>query len=350
VVSEEEPSEATGEVVSIDPEEEEELDLDSIGDQTTSLLRLLFCLAIAIAILVYWSGTFPLIPVLNSIAIPLTGGLTLLRLTNAVLILIVAYVIIQNLPGLLELAVLRATTVDPGTRCAITSLCQYGVVAIGLVVLCNVLQVDWAKFGWMAAAVSVGLGFGLQEVVANFVCGLILLFERPIRVGDVVTLEGATGKVTKIHLRATTIVNWDREELVVPNKTLITSPLLNLTLSSPLNRIVLPVGVAYGSDTETARQILLDVAVEHPLVLDEPPPMAAFEQFADSSLNLVLRAFLPNRDNRISVITELHTEIDRRFAEAGIEIAFPQRDIHIRSGSNDERFAGSGGAEECPPV
>jgi potassium efflux system protein len=247
---------------------------------------------------------------------------------------------------LLELAILRATTIDAGTRNAITTLCQYALVAIGLVVLFNVLQVDWSKFGWIAAALSVGLGFGLQEVVANFVCGLIVLFERPIRVGDVVTVEGMTGTVTNIHLRATTIANWDRQEFVVPNKTLITSTLLNWTLSASLTRVVIPVGVAYGSDTDKARQILLEVAADHPRVLDDPAPMATFEQFANSSLNLLLRAYLPDLDNRVGTITELHTEIDKRFAAAGIEIAFPQQDLHLRSGWSDARRASSDGAED----
>jgi potassium efflux system protein len=260
------------------------------------------------------------------------NGLTLLALTKALLILTITYFAVRNLPGLLELAVLRATSIDPGTRHAIFTLCQYAVIAIGLTMLLNVLDVDWAKFGWIAAALSVGLGFGLQEVVANFVCGLILLFERPIRVGDVVTIETTTGTVTKIHMRATTITNWDRQDLVVPNKNLITGTILNWTLSAPLTRVVIPVGVAYGSDTEEARQILVEIAHDHPLILEDPPPTASFEQFADSSLNLILRAYLPDLDNRLSTITELHTEIDKRFAAAGIEIAFPQRDLHLRSG------------------
>ena len=266
--------EQSGEIVSVDLEDEEERHLDSISEQTRALLRLLFSLAVAVAIIVFWSQTFPLIEVVDSIPIPRTEGLTLLGLLEAVLIGVVTYITVRNLPGLLELGVLRAKTVEAGTRHAISTLCQYAVTAIGLTLLLNALNVDWAKFGWIAAALSVGLGFGLQEVVANFVCGLIVLFERPIRVGDVVTVEGMTGTVTKIQMRATTITNWDRQEFVVPNKTLITSTLLNWTLSAPLNRILIPVGVAYGSDTEKARQILLDVAADHPRVLDDPAPMA----------------------------------------------------------------------------
>jgi potassium efflux system protein len=337
--------ESSGEVVSVDPDDEEEMDLDSISDQTRALLRLLSCLGVGVAILVFWSETMPMIEVIDSISIPGTEGLTLLGLAEAVLIGIVTYIAVRNLPGLLELAVLRTTTVEPGTRHAISTLCQYAVTATGLTLLLNVLNVDWARFGWIAAALSVGLGFGLQEIVANFVCGLIVLFERPIRVGDVVTVEGMTGTVTKIHLRATTITNWDRQEFVVPNKTLITNTLLNWTLSAPLNRILIPVGVAYGSDTDKARQILLDAAADHPRVLDDPEPMATFEQFADSSLNLVLRAYLPDIENRIGTITDLHTEIDKRFAAAGIEIAFPQQDLHLRSGWDDTRRQSPSGTE-----
>jgi potassium efflux system protein len=183
-------------------------------------------------------------------------------------------------------------------------------------------------------------------VLSNFVCGLILLFERPVRVGDIVTVEGMTGTVTRIRMRATTLINWDRQELVVPNKTLVTGTLMNWTLSAPINRLIIAVGVAYGSDTEKARQILLDVAADHPLVLDEPPPMATFEEFADSSLILRLRVYVPDLDNRWKTTSDLHTEIDKRFAAAGIEIAFPQQDLHLRSGWECPRCAGAPGEAE----
>ena len=330
----EQQSEESGEVVSVEPDEDE-LDLESIGDQTRQLLRLLFGLAVLAAMGVFWSQTIPVFVTLDKILIPLAGGLSVLDLVQAVLILIVTFSVVQNLPGVLELALLRSSNLEAGTRTAIATLCQYGVTALGLGMLVGVLHVEWAKFGWIAAALSVGLGFGLQEVVANFVCGLILLFECPIRVGDVVTVEGMTGTVTKIRMRATTITNWDRQEFVVPNKNLITGTILNWTLTASINRIIIPVGVAYGTDTERARQILLEIAADHPHVLDDPPPMATFEEFADSSLTLACLRYLPDVDNRLNTITELHAEIDKRFAAAGIEIAFPQQDLHLRSGWDD---------------
>ena len=207
------------EMVEVAQEEDNELDLDVVAVQTRDLLRAMFGIATLMAVLVYWSHTFPVVRLAGAVKLPLTGGLTVLQLAAVVLILIVAFTVVRNLPGLLELAVLRATDTAPGTRHAIVTLFQYGVIALGAALVLDVVQVDWAKFGWIAAALSVGLGFGLQEVVANFVCGLILLFERPIRVGDVVTVEGMTGTVTRIQMRATTITNWDRQEFVVPNKT-----------------------------------------------------------------------------------------------------------------------------------
>jgi potassium efflux system protein len=182
------------------------------------------------------------------------------------------------------------------------------------------------------AALSVGIGFGLQEIVANFISGLIILFERPIRVGDLVTVGDVDGTVTKIRIRATTITNWDRKEYIVPNKEFITGRLMNWTLSNPINRVVIVVGIAYGSDTEKARELLLKVAHEHPAVMEDPPPVAAFDGFGDNSLNFVLRCFLPNFDNWVNNKTDLYMAIDKAFRKAGISIAFPQRDIHFDTG------------------
>ncbi len=327
----EEQIEESDEVISVD-EDRQELDIDAIDDQTVHVLRLLLGLGTAMAVLSLWSETLPLIEYLESVRIPMMTKLTLLDVTKASLVVGITWIAIKNLPGVLEFAILRSTSIHAGTRNAITTIGQYAVIAIGLFLLFTVLKLDWTQFGWIAGGLSVGIGFGMQEVVANFVCGLILLFERPIRVGDVVTVEGEIGTVTKIHLRSTTITNFDRGEVVLPNKTLITSKLVNWTLSSSLNRVAIPVGVAYGTDTETARRILLEVAAEHPNVAADPPPMAIFNEFADSSLNIVLRVFLPDRNSREATISELHTEIDKRFAAAGIEIPYPQRDFHLRSG------------------
>ena len=320
----------SGDIVQVDPEAEEHRDLFTISQQTLYLLRLIFGLGVASVIVLGWSEIFPITETLDTVAIPLAGGLTLLGLFKGLLILIVTYIATKNLPGLLELAVLRATSIQAGTRNAISTLVQYTVVAIGLVLFFNALEVDWTKLGWIAAALSVGIGFGLQEVVANFVCGIILLFERPIRVGDYVTVGATTGTVSKIQIRATTITTRDRQDYVVPNKSLITGPLLNWTLNTGLNRLVVRVGVASESDPEEARRILLEVARDNQNVLDEPPPKAIFAEFGASSLDLVLYAFIASVDQRSSTTTDLLTEINKRFAETSIGIPNPQMDLHIQ--------------------
>ena len=139
---------------------------------------------------------------------------------------------------------------DASIRYAITSLTSYGIVLLGLVIGCHCIGLRWSQIQWLATALTFGLAFGLQEIFANFVAGLIILFERPIRVGDVITVGDVTGVVSRIRIRATSITNWDRQEYVVPNKAFITGRLLNWTLSDKVNRIVINVGVAYGSDTQ----------------------------------------------------------------------------------------------------
>ena len=323
--------EESSETLEVPLEEDDSLDLETISQQTRSLVRSLIGIGIVITVASLWSSSLPIAERLQEFRVPLTD-FDLLEILKGVLVFGITWLVIKNLPGVLELSVLRASSIEAGTKYAITSLCRYAIGAIGLIVITNVLNVDFTQFGWMAAALSVGLGFGLQEVITNFVCGLILLFERPVRIGDVVTIQGTTGTVTKIRMRATTITNWDRQEFVVPNKSLITDTILNWTLSASISRIVITVGVAYGTDTDEARDILLEVANGHPVIMEDPAPMATFEQFADSTLNLVLRCYVPDLGFRLRTTSELYTEINRKFNQAGIEIAFPQQDIHIRSG------------------
>lgn len=249
----------------------------------------------------------------------------------SVLIGFLTFIAARNVPGLLEMSLLRRLPMDGALRYAVTTLSSYLIVLAGLALGFGAIGVGWSKVQWLATALTFGLGFGLQEIFANFVSGIIILFEQPIRVGDVVTIENTTGVVSKIRIRATTIIDWDRKEFIVPNREFITGRLLNWTLSDSINRVVVNVGVAYGSDTRLARQLIEQIAYEHPVILDDPAPLITFEQFGDSSLNFVLRAYLPNMENRLKVIHDLHTRIDDEFRQAGIEIAFPQRDLHIRS-------------------
>ncbi|NNE00979.1 MAG: mechanosensitive ion channel [Pirellulaceae bacterium] len=248
-----------------------------------------------------------------------------------VLILFLTVAAVRNLPGLLEFAILRQLPLDNSIRYAITSLASYAIIMIGMVVSCKILGLRWQQIQWMATALTFGLAFGLQEVFANFIAGIIILFEQPIRVGDVVEIDSVTGVVTKIRIRATTITSWERKDFIVPNKDFITSKVLNWTRSDEVSRVVIDVGIAYGSDTDLARDLLVQAAKGHPYILEDPPTMAFFTGFGDSSLNFTLRAFINTYENRFYVLHDLHTAIDRSFRQANIEISFPQRDLHLRT-------------------
>ena len=248
----------------------------------------------------------------------------------AIVIAVLAFTAARNLPGLLEFTVLERLGLDRSVRYAVTTIASYVIAITGIVLTGKAAGFAWQNVQWLAAGLTVGLGFGLQEIFANFISGLIIFLEQPVRVGDTVTIGDVTGSVSRIRIRATTITNFDRKEYIVPNREFITGRLLNWTLSDQTNRVVVNVGVAYGSDVRRVRQLILDVAREHPEVMEEPAPVVTFEEFGDSSLNFVLRCYLPKLDNRLATIHELHESINDRFGEVGIEIPFPQRDLNVR--------------------
>ncbi len=256
---------------------------------------------------------------------------TLTDVLMAIVVCIGTFTVSRRLPGFLELTVLERIPFEQGGRQAIAILARYAAILTGLLIACQMIHISWSNVQWLAAAMTFGLGFGLQEIFANLVSGLIILFERPIRTGDLVTVGEVTGNVTRMQMRATTITDFDRREMIVPNKTFITSNVINWTLSDPISRIVLPVGVAYGTDVQKTQAILLRIARRNIHVLSEPAPTTLFKGFGDSTLDLELRVFIPKRDLYLDVVNDLNNSIVREFARYKIEIAFPQRDLHIRS-------------------
>lgn len=245
----------------------------------------------------------------------LVGGLTLIGT--------------RHLPSLLKIILLKRLQMSAGSRYTVVTLTRYGIGAAGMLYIADMLGFSWSQIQWLVAALGVGIGFGLQEIVANFISGIIILFERPIRVGDVVTVDTTDGVVTRIRIRATTIRDFDGKELLVPNKEFISGRLLNWSLSDPILRILLPVGIAYGSDVGKAMQLMRQAAENHPLVLKDPKPTVTFDSFGDSSLLLNLRCFIGSVDERVRVRSNLHQAIDEAFRTASINIAFPQQDVHL---------------------
>ncbi|RMG10668.1 MAG: hypothetical protein D6731_17055 [Planctomycetota bacterium] len=269
--------------------------------------------------------------------------LTLADVGLAFLALLLTLALVRNLPGVLEIVLFERLPMDAGGRYAAIAVTRYVLVLGGASYALGRLGITWSSVQWLAAALTFGLAFGLQEIFANFVSGLILLAERPIRIGDVVTVGAVNGKVTRIRIRATTIQQWNGKELVIPNKNFVTGDVINWTLSESRIRIEMPVGLAYGSATALAKEILLEVARGHPDVLAEPEPSAFFLGFGASTLDFELRVWVPDPSFIPEVREDILQGIQRRFAAAGLEIAFPQQDVHLRSGSLALRLEGTQG-------
>ncbi|MFE8033427.1 mechanosensitive ion channel domain-containing protein [Thiohalocapsa marina] len=320
--------------------DEETVDLVALDVQTRRLVNALIALGAGVGLWVLWADVLPALNVLERI--PLwgnsgvgEGGEDLLPVTVAdlgVMLLIVAVTVIavRNLPALLEILLLKNTGIGAGGRYTIIALTGYAVMAVATLSVAGRLGLSWQQVQWLVAALGVGIGFGLQEIVANFISGLIILFERPIRVGDTVSVGENTGVVARIEIRATTIRTLDQRELLVPNKQLITSEVINWTLSDQINRADILVSIEYGSDTETALRILGEVAAADPRVMTDPAPVITVENLGERGLELMLRVFLPTIADRLRIRGDLVNAIDRRLREAGIPIGLPRRDVRMR--------------------
>jgi len=221
--------------------------------------------------------------------------------------------------------------VEKGVRVSIARLVHYVFIFIGFLLALLALGFEFTKLTIMLSALGIGIGFGLQSIVNNLVSGLILLFERPVRVGDIIELGEKWAEIKKIGLRATTVQTFDQADVIIPNADLVTNQVINWTLSNRRVRLIIPVGVAYGSDISLVMETLLASAKEESKIAKAPAPQVLFLKFGESALEFELRVWVLDAEERLTVKSELHQEIDRRFREAQIEIAFPQRDLHLRS-------------------
>ena len=275
-------------------------------------------------------------------------SITLLNLLVAMIVLIVTYILVKNLGGLLETLVFSNLNLSQGTPYTITTIFTYLLIIIGASIAFASLGMSWSKLQWLFTALSVGLGFGMQEIFGNFVSGIIILFERPVRVGDMVTIGSFNGTVSKIRIRATTLIDNDRKEVIVPNKAFITERVVNWALTSSMTRLVISVGVAYGSDLELVKRLLLQAAEENEAVLKDPAPAAYFLTFGASTLDHELRVYVGQLSDRIRTIDALNRRIDELFMANNIEIAFNQLDIFIKNQATNEEV--KWGTEPFVPV
>ncbi|BCL67955.1 putative MscS family protein [Haemophilus haemolyticus] len=267
-----------------------------------------------------------------------TESITLFNLLVALVIVGITYVLVRNISGILEVLIFSRVNLSQGTPYTITTLLTYIFIAIGGAWAFATLGMSWSKLQWLFAALSVGLGFGMQEIFANFVSGIILLFERPIRVGDTVTINGVSGTVAKIRIRAITLIDFDRKEVIVPNKSFVTGQVINWALSNTMTRLVINVGVAYGSNLELVKKLLLQAANEQTTVLKDPEPRAYFLSFGASTLDHELRVYVAQLAERTNTIDALNRRINELFAENNIDIAFNQLDVFIKNNDTGEEI------------
>jgi len=320
--------------------QEEILDIPKINEQTKSIVNILIVASLLVGLSLLWRNMVPAFSFLDNIVLwqhaVIVGGedtlqaVTLVNLLFAGLYIFIISNAVINFSGVMELLFFRNFNIEAGTRYAVNQIAKYTLIVIGFTSVANELGGSWSQVQWLVAGLTVGLGFGLQEIFANLVSGVILLFERPIRVGDLVTVDGNDGKVMRIQMRATTILDWDKKEVIVPNKTFITNKLVNWSLTETVTRLVIPIGVSYGTDVEIAHKLILDTVRSTPLILEDPEPSVFFVEFGDSSLNFTARAFVGELGDRMPVTHDIHMRILAAFRKEGIEIPFPQRDVHVR--------------------
>ena len=329
-------------------EQEEGLALNEVRSQLLRFADLFIWTALFAIFYYVWSDLVTVVSYLRDITLwqqtstteagVVTETISLFNLIVALIIVVITYILVRNIPGILEVLIFSRVKLSPGTPYTITKLLTYILVAVGGAWAFSTLGMSWSKLQWLFAALSVGLGFGMQEIFANFVSGIILLFERPIRVGDTVTINDVTGTVAKIRIRAITMIDPDRKEVIVPNKSFVTGQVTNWALSNTVTRLVVSVGVAYGSDLELVKRLLLQAANEQPNILKEPEPRALFLTFGASTLDHELRVYVGQVSERNDTLDALNRRVNELFAENNIDIAFNQLDIFIKNKDTGEEI------------
>ncbi len=307
----------------------------TIVQQVTPLLALLhLILWIAFALVIAWVYPTLLDAFAALFSLKFSIGTITVTPGSVITIVLVIYITLlvsRALRAFLLQEVLPYHGVEKGVQHSIARLVHYAILTVGFIVLLRVLGFGLNQITILGGALGVGIGFGLQAIVNNFVSGLILLFERPIKVGDMIDVGTQVGEVKELGLRATTVQTFDNAEVVIPNSQLISGSVTNWTLAEKKVRVRVPVGVAYGSDISKVFEILIGCAEANPMVLSTPKPAALFLSFGSSSLDFELRVWIANFDDKFLVLSELNQDIESEFQLAGIEIPFPQTDLHLRS-------------------
>lgn len=262
----------------------------------------------------------------------LGSSLTVGRVLSAAIWLYIFITLAWLLEEGLRKGVMPRTQADPGVISSIITISRYLIIGIGVLMVFGTLGVNLTSLALIGTGLSVGIGFGLQQIISNFISGIVLQFEQSLRPGDVVEVGNQLGTVEKLMIRSTLVRTADNVELIIPNETFLTTQLTSYTKTEQLTRVSVPVGVGYDSDPRQVRELLLETAAKHGLVREDPPPTVFFEGFGDSSLDFDLTVWVEKPLRRRSVRSDLYFMIFEAFADHGIEIPFPQRDLNLRRG------------------
>ena len=319
--------------------EEPVVDLDAISAQSLRLVRSILTLIAFVSVILLWSEIHSAFGFLENIklwdvsstvkGVESIQPITLASVLIAVLVFIITTQLVRNLPALLELALLQHLDLTPGTGYAITTVTKYLLMLIGGLIGFSWIGIEWSKLQWLVAALGVGLGFGLQEIFANFISGLMILFEKPIRIGDTVTIRELTGNITRINTRATTITDWDRKEIIVPNKAFITEQFINWSLSDSVTRIVLTIPATADADSNEVTLVLKQAAQRCPLVLDNPQPEAFLVDLQQGIMLFELRVHAAEMGHRMPLRHQLNQLILEGYREHGLEMPFPPFQVRV---------------------
>ena len=263
-------------------------------------------------------------------------SITFSHIVISLITIFLSFLVSRIVRSLLKKQLFKKINIDQGLEYALLRFVHYIILTLGLYIGLTTINIPLGAILGLFAVIGVGIGFGLQNITSNFISGIILLIERPIKVGDRVEVNNVWGDVKKINLRTTLVETPDNITIIVPNSKLLENDVINYSYGDSRIRLQVPVGVAYGSDCEKISEILLNVADENAKVLKDPKPKIWFREFGDSSLNFLLLCWIPNAAEKFNIISEINYAVDKKFRENGVEIPFPQRDIHIRSSGTIE--------------
>lgn len=317
------------------------INLDVISAQSLQLVRSIIMLIALISMILLWSELHSAFAFMNNIklwgtstivnGVEIEQYITLGAVCIAILVMTITVQAVKNLPALLELGILQHLDLAPGTGYAISTISKYIILMIGCMIAFSFIGIDWSKIQWLIAALGVGLGFGLQEIFANFISGLIILFEKPVRIGDTVTIRDLTGNITKINTRAITIVDWDRKEIVMPNKAFITEQLVNWSLSDSITRIVLTIPATIDADSDLVINLLQQACMECEYVLNDPEPQVFLVDIQEGIQLFELRVFAAEMGHRMLLRTAIHKLILEAYRQHDLKLPFPPLQTNLEA-------------------